>query len=55
MQYTLLAEHNREELISKVTELIKQGWQPLGGIAVSTVAPMLNNYILCQAMIKMQP
>ena len=52
MEYTVVQEHNREDLIRKVAELIKQGWKPLGGIAVSTVAPMLRIYIFCQAMIK---
>lgn len=52
MEYTLVTEHNREALIRKVAELIRQGWKPLGGIAVSTVAPVLGNYIFCQAMIK---
>ena len=52
MQYTLVVEHHRDELIQKVAELIKQGWVPLGGIAVSTVAPMLGDYIFCQAMTK---
>ena len=54
MEYTVVKEHNREELIKKVSELIKQGWKPLGGIAVSTVAPILENYIFCQAMVKEQ-
>ncbi len=54
MEYTVVEEHNREDLIRKVAELIRQGWQPLGGIAVSTVAPILGNYIFCQAMIKEQ-
>jgi hypothetical protein len=52
MQYTIVEDHNRENLIQKVNELIQQGWQPLGGVAVSTVAPILGNYIFCQAMIK---
>jgi hypothetical protein len=55
MEYTVVKDHNREEIIRKVAELIKQGWKPLGGIAVSTVAPVLDNYIFCQAMIKEQP
>ena len=55
MEYTVVKEHNHEELISKVAELIKQGWKPLGGIAVATVAPILDNYIYCQAMIREKP
>lgn len=55
MEYTVVKEHNHEELIRKVADLIKQGWKPLGGVAVSTVAPVLGNYIYCQAMLKEQP
>ena len=55
MEYTVVKEHNREELIKKVSELIMQGWKPLGGIAVSTVAPIAGYHIFCQAMIKDQP
>jgi len=54
MEYTVVAEHDRDELVRKVADLIKQGWKPLGGIAVSTVAPILGNYIFCQALIKEQ-
>ena len=52
MEYTVVVEHNRDQLVMKVSELIKKGWVPLGGIAVSTVAPMLGDYIFCQALIK---
>lgn len=55
MEYTVVVEHSRDELVKKVAALIKQGWKPFGGIAVSTVAPMLGNYIFCQAMIKELP
>jgi len=55
MEYTVVKEHNHEELIRKVIELIKQGWKPLGGISVSTVAPLLEINLFCQAMIKEQP
>jgi hypothetical protein len=55
MEYTVVVEHNLDELIKKVRDLIKQGWVPLGGIAVSTVAPVLGNYIFCQALIKEHP
>ena len=55
MEYTVVEEHNRDELVKKVADLIKQGWKPLGGIAVSTVAPILGNYIFCQALIKEHP
>ena len=30
MQYTVVEDHNREDPIRKVTELIQQGWRPLG-------------------------
>jgi hypothetical protein len=55
MEYTVVKEHNHEELIRKVIELIKQGWKSLGGISVSTVAPLLEINLFCQAMIKEQP
>lgn len=55
MEYTVVAENNRDELVRKVADLIKQGWKPLGGISVSTVAPILGNYMFCQALIKEHP
>jgi hypothetical protein len=35
----VVKEHNHEELVRKVAELIKQDWKPLGGIAVATGHP----------------
>lgn len=55
MEYTVVAVHNRDALVKKVSDLIQQGWKPLGGIAVSTVAPILGDYIFCQALIKERP
>jgi len=55
MEYTVVVEFNRDELVKKVADLIKQGWKPLGGIAVSTVAPIVGNYLFCQALIKEHP
>jgi len=55
MEYTVVAVHNRDELVKKVADLIKQGWKPLGGIAVSTVAPIMGDYMFCQALIKEHP
>jgi hypothetical protein len=55
MEYTVVVEHNRDELVKKVADLIKQGWKPLGGIAVSTIAPIMGIYIFCQALIKEHP
>jgi len=54
MEYTLVTEHNDEALVRKVTELIRQGWKPMGDIAVGVVAPLAKNYIYCQAMVKEQ-
>jgi hypothetical protein len=54
MEYTVVKEENRDELIKKVTDLIKQGWKPLGGVAVSTVAPIMGIHIYCQALIQEQ-
>jgi len=55
MEYTVVKEHNREELIRKVVELMKQGWKPQGGIAVAAIAPIAEIFIFCQAMLKAQP
>jgi hypothetical protein len=55
MEYTVVAEYNRDELIKNVADLIKEGWKPLGGIAVSTVAPIVGIYIFCQALIREHP
>jgi hypothetical protein len=55
MEYTVVEEHNRDELIKKVADLIKQGWKPLGGVAVSTVAPVMGIHIFCQALIREHP
>jgi hypothetical protein len=52
MEYTLVENRNRDELIREVEGLIKQGWKPLGGIAVAIIAPMLDIFMFCQAMIK---
>ena len=52
MEYTVVQKRNHDELISDVEELIKQGWKPLGGIAIATIAPMLDIFVFCQAMIK---
>lgn len=40
MEYTVVTEPNREDLIRKVIELIKQGWKPHGGNTEVVVAPM---------------
>lgn len=52
MEYKLVETRDREELIKVVEGLIKQGWKPLGGIAVAVIAPMLDIFMFCQAMIK---
>jgi len=54
MEYTLVTENNPEALVRKVSELIRQGWKPQGGVAVGVVAPMLQKHIYCQAMVKEQ-
>ncbi len=33
--YTVIAEQSHTSLVMKVRELLGQGWQPVGGIAVS--------------------
>ena len=54
MEYPMVSEHNREKLIRKAAELIRQGWKLLGGIVVGVAAPLAKNYIYCQAMVKEQ-
>ncbi len=52
MEYTVVREHNLEVLIRKVSDLVKQGWKPLGGIAVVAIAPIAGIFLYYQAMIK---
>ncbi len=33
MEYTVIETDDRKELISKVNEHIRDGWQPQGGVA----------------------
>ncbi len=35
MKYTLVYDNVPELLIDKVNKLIQQGWEPMGGLAVS--------------------
>ncbi|MBO7243834.1 MAG: DUF1737 domain-containing protein [Alphaproteobacteria bacterium] len=49
MQYTILYDQVAELLIDKVNQLIKQGWEPLGGLCATQNA---GKEIFCQAMIK---
>jgi hypothetical protein len=46
MKYRIEIENKISELEEKVNYLIEKGWEPLGGIGVSS-----NNYY-CQALIK---
>ena len=52
--YTVASEHDCGALISKVNDLIKEGFEPLGGIQM--VAPVLNGDevapLYAQAMVK---
>jgi hypothetical protein len=55
MEYTVVEGQNLNELIRKIAELIKTGWKPLGGIAVTAIAPVAKIFIFWQAMVKEQP
>jgi hypothetical protein len=35
MKYTVIMHRSLSELITAVTEYIKDGWEPLGGVAIS--------------------
>jgi uncharacterized protein DUF1737 len=47
----LLQRHSTETLSNVVRHLIQQGWQPLGGVAV-TADPHGTDKIFVQAMVK---
>jgi Domain of unknown function (DUF1737) len=34
MRYTILTDHTSDGLVTQVTGLLSQGWQPLGGVSV---------------------
>jgi hypothetical protein len=53
MEYTVVEEVYLESLISKVNELMKAGWMPLGGIAIDIPQDGLERVdFYCQAMRK---
>ena len=49
MHYTLVYDNVPELLVDKVNQLIKKGWQPLGGLAISQHE---EGNVFYQAMIK---
>jgi hypothetical protein len=49
-QYNLIWESFRNSLSLYVNEAIQDGWEPVGGIAVSTGSHYVFSY--CQAMVK---
>lgn len=52
-QYWLVTSDSQEELMDKVNVMIKDGWQPLGGVAIRTY--MIGTGWTCaQAMVKDQ-
>ena len=54
VDYAVVSEHDQHGLVSAVNELIKAGFEPIGGIAV--VAPVLNGDtvapLFVQALVK---
>jgi hypothetical protein len=54
IDYTVVSEHESGALVAKVCDLLKEGYEPLGGVQV--VAPVLNGDevapLFAQAMIR---
>ena len=53
-EYTILIANSPSELVKFVNEHIKQGWQPIGGVQV-TSAPPVNGQaqtVSLQSMVK---
>lgn len=48
--YDVVETHNLEKLIDVINFRIKQGWEPIGGVAVSTSSN--NHFKYHQAIIK---
>lgn len=52
--YTVISEHDRGALVTAVCDLIKKGYEPVGGVQV--VAPVLNGNevapLFAQAMVR---
>lgn len=36
MEYIILADHSYPDLEAKVRELIEMGWEPLGGVSITS-------------------
>jgi hypothetical protein len=53
MEYTIVGDGKMDRLISKVNELIRQGWKPIGGIALDTRAAGIGGFY--QAMAREKP
>ena len=51
--YKIIEERGTDELEESVIKEIKEGWQPLGGVAISlSESDEYSYYVCCQAMIK---
>lgn len=53
-QYTIVFDLAPNDLIKKVNDMIKDGWQPIGGIALGIMHPEGDHQktIQLQAMVK---
>ncbi len=49
-EYTLVIDGTFTRFIERVNEYIRDGWQPLGGVAVGTMSGYVNQ--LVQAMVR---
>lgn len=53
--YRILREHDADDLMREVESLCAEGWQPIGGVAVT--APVIDESpapLYAQAMIKLE-
>ena len=54
MEYKIVVESHSEWLEKSVQELIKKGWQPLGGVSVCVIADVSRRVAWAQAMTSTQ-
>lgn len=53
-EYTIVIGISPTELVTKVNEHIKQGWQPIGGVCIATAKTLgdKTTTVSCQSMTK---
>jgi hypothetical protein len=52
MEYKVVLTSSTKEFEEKVNDLIRQGWEPLGGVAICRSQTHAEPYVLAQALIK---